>query len=600
MGGGSPTSMPDSTAEPIVTANRQENSSQDARSAGGHTLDGLSTGGGASPSIALWFAQCGVLLALLAAFSFVTAPIPAVNEPHYLGKAKHFWDPNWCPRDFFLDSLDVHAVFYAAIGGLTRIGSLEMTAVVGRLLALGWLASSLLHLVETLGGVATPRHSTTARNTIRSEGDVTAAVGGRYVFAMSRSFPVAVLTVALFLGLSTAGSLSGEWLVGGVEAKVFSYGCLWHAVACATTQRVIAAAALAGCAVSWHPLVGGWGLLALVGSGAWSLARPGERGQGDKASVESPLPIRPWRFVVAAGLFVLAALPGLIPALGALALGDAAGRAEATRIQVFVRLGHHLDPRTFPISAYTWYGLLTAAFFVGGWTRTEARTTRSRLNFWNGFVACAGLFALAGLLVGWGPRTAGLLKFYFFRLYDVALPLAVAHQWALVLGETLEKRDWRRGAWGTALGIATVLTALAIGAALFWKQQRPTPTGEEIRDFHTACRWIREHTPADALVLTPRNNATFRWQAQRSQYVSNKDVPQDAPSVLEWHRRLAYVKAFRDTLGDDGWTPAALARLHRETTINYVLAWRSDAHTSRPVFENGSFIVLATHPALVE
>ena len=56
---------------------------------------------------------CALLLvwAMFLSTSLIRAPIPAVNEPHYLGKAKHYWDPAWCAGDFLLDSSNPHLVF---------------------------------------------------------------------------------------------------------------------------------------------------------------------------------------------------------------------------------------------------------------------------------------------------------------------------------------------------------------------------------------------------------------------------------------------------------------------------------------------------------
>ena len=49
-------------------------------------------------------------IALIFALFFIhgAAPVPEVNEPHYLAKAKHYWNPDWCSRDFFLQSADAH------------------------------------------------------------------------------------------------------------------------------------------------------------------------------------------------------------------------------------------------------------------------------------------------------------------------------------------------------------------------------------------------------------------------------------------------------------------------------------------------------------
>jgi hypothetical protein len=40
------------------------------------------------------------------------------------------------------------------------------------------------------------------------------------------------------------------------------------------------------------------------------------------------------------------------------------------------------------------------------------------------------------------------------------------------------------------------------------------------------------------LFLTPRLNLSFKWRAGRPEVVNRKDVPQDARSIIEWHRRI--------------------------------------------------------------
>src|SRR5690606_4924242 len=73
-----------------------------------------------------------VVFGMFLAFSVIRAPLPAVNEPHFLAKAKHYWDPAWCPGDLFLDSADAHLVYFQAIGLVAQVLSLEATAWLGR------------------------------------------------------------------------------------------------------------------------------------------------------------------------------------------------------------------------------------------------------------------------------------------------------------------------------------------------------------------------------------------------------------------------------------------------------------------------------------
>ena len=64
-----------------------------------------------------------VLLAVWATFFFygaIAAPVPGVNEPHYLCKSKHFWQPAWCERDFFLASPEA---FSPVLAILAMIGA---------------------------------------------------------------------------------------------------------------------------------------------------------------------------------------------------------------------------------------------------------------------------------------------------------------------------------------------------------------------------------------------------------------------------------------------------------------------------------------------
>ena len=65
-------------------------------------------------------------------FVYTASDVPAVNEAHYLTKAKHYWNPQWCQRDLFLASADAHVVFYWSVGWLTRYFTLPQSAWIGR------------------------------------------------------------------------------------------------------------------------------------------------------------------------------------------------------------------------------------------------------------------------------------------------------------------------------------------------------------------------------------------------------------------------------------------------------------------------------------
>jgi hypothetical protein len=63
------------------------------------------------------------------------------------------------------------------------------------------------------------------------------------------------------------------------------------------------------------------------------------------------------------------------------------------------------------------------------------------------------------------------------------------------------------------------------------------------RDWVSACQWIHENTPRDAIFLTPAGQQTFKWYSSRGEVITWKDAPQDAAGMAEWLRRVQDVLA---------------------------------------------------------
>ena len=79
-------------------------------------------------------------------YGAVADPAPGVNEPHYIGKAKHFWAPAWCPGDLLYESSNAHWMFYFTVGYWAKWLTLPQLAWAGRLVGYGatrhWLAAN--------------------------------------------------------------------------------------------------------------------------------------------------------------------------------------------------------------------------------------------------------------------------------------------------------------------------------------------------------------------------------------------------------------------------------------------------------------------------
>jgi hypothetical protein len=469
-----------------------------------------------------WLRAAGEILTVACIFAAAGCwPVPDVNETVYLTKARHAADPAYAAGDFFLETPDAHGVFYLVMGPLAAALPLETAAWIGRLA--GWLtlAAGFRHLAMPLIG--------------------SPAAGGTW----ARLAAAAIFSLAL-----RTTHAAGEWVLGGCEAKVFAW-----ALALAGLGELVrgrpAAWLLFGGATALHPIVGGWAAVAAIA--AWWMS--------PAAQVRfSP---RVTGGFVAAGLALAAA--GVLPAVGLSADVDAATRAEAARIYVVERLHHHLLPRTFPPGFIPRHLLAIVAWWL--LDRLAAQSApRRRLT---AFTLAAIGISLTGLLIAavepWAASVAyGLLRYYWFRLADVAVPLALAFAAAAVLACDATCRRLLPLSPRLVRGLATALLALDLAAE---SRHWPLPGRElapradskvEAAAWAEICDWVKGNVPPGTCAVTPRGAASFTWRTGLPEVVSWKNSPQDAASLVAWRRRITDCFSARGTIRDMERTTAAL------------------------------------------
>lgn len=512
--------------------------------------------------------------------SVIAAPKPGINEPHYLCKARAFAEPGWCERDFFLQSANAHSCFFLITGAATRFLPLPLVALGGRIVSLVLLAAGWERLTRAVGLTR---------------------------FAQ-------FIAGAVFATVSQLGSFSGEWLLGGFESKVASWGLALASIGIAIdgVRRncpgiMVCAGAMCGVATALHPVVGGW--VALCTASAIALRLVTVRSAGSR-----------WKSLCGLATFcvgeLVCALPGLIPAIrlvtdDTLPVKD---RELASYIQVFWRLSHHLDP-----TELVWQQWAYAAVLCGviGWCavvllRSKSGSEsaprpvmdRTGVNLLLLVFAMSVLLAAVGVAIGWHSVPAqemtgwawraSLLKFYPFRTFDALLPIVAAISVAAVVSTRTEapKSGWSGGHTDDIL--AALLSAMIIATIV----SQPTPPGytpAQYADWKAACDWIRTSTPADTLVLTPRESFGFKWFAERAEYVCYKDCPQDAPGILEWNKRLWQIHdwSLASSSGDAIYSDAELAEIGQRTGCEFLLTRTLGPFESEPVARFGEWMVLS-------
>ncbi len=457
-----------------------------------------------------------LLMLVLLLFYWGSVRPPDVNESHYLTKAKHFHDPGYCPRDYFLNSSDAHYVFYATFGRLARDLPLPAAAWIGRILAYTLLAAAWFRLCWSL----TPAHG------------------------------VAFFSAALWVTLIDWGQMSGEWLLGGIEAKVPAYALVLMALGDLVRSRWTRLWIWLGLASAFHVLVGGWSVVAVMGS-----------------LLILPKTQRPaWRalavgWTLGGGI----ALAGLVPAVGLSWDVPAEQLAAANRIYVFSRLPHHLLLSHFPV--YRIVRMTLLALLLGGsfWVFRQQWTLRRVLAVAGMTLLLAASGAAIEQLAGVTDPGTALLRFYWFRSADILVPAGLALTAAVCIGRAAEGRHPGR----------LVVTSLTLIAVLYgaWdvrqrRLDRSIPPADwqglvrsefRLRQWQDVCRWCATNTRPDALFLTPVYHQTFRWWSSRSEVVNRKDIPQDARGILQWKTRL----------DDARW----LCHIVREGTPSEAAAW---------------------------
>ena len=255
-------------------------------------------------------------------------PVPEVNEPNYLGKAIHFWNPAWAPHDFFLQTADTHWVFYFTFGWLSRWLSPTALAWFGRLLTWGLMAWAWRRLS----------------------------------FAVAPQRWLAPLTAALFLAMIQHGNMAGEWVVGGVEAKGFAFVLVFLALESLVGGRLEPDTRAAG------------GRVGVSCPGR----RLGNRGRGNRLDSFRPRapPLRSlWPGLLGGLIF---SLPGLIPATAA--RPRYAGRNDPPGQRTLCLLATAASPRRVEVSAGT-----TRALRVSLPALARSRTRQGRMS-----PACVG------------------------------------------------------------------------------------------------------------------------------------------------------------------------------------------------------------------
>ena len=286
---------------------------------------------------------------------------------------------------------------------------------------------------------------------------------------------------------------------------------------------------------------------------------------------------------------------------------------------MFERLPHHLFSLSFEVGYVPRQMLLWTLLFV---LCSVTTVTSSQRRLQKMIFAAMGLAAVAFVL-SWiasiGPTTAdsqssatkfaaSLLRFYWSRLADILVPIGVT-LFGLQFVASLWFSEKKAGRWLT-LSIAMLCVYDS------WNQSRhlpwlPTPwsttttrsdrmmTSDD--DWRDVCRWVENHTPPNAVFITPLYANTFKWYTGRAEVATWKDMPQDAMSVVEWWRRINDMYAtgsqnpndrWRNSIAELGWQRLnELGTRYGANIVIIELTPNAPRLNVQPLYENKTYAV---------
>jgi len=412
------------------------------------------------------FARALAELILIFAIFFIYGawPVPDTNEPYYVGKAMHSWKPDVLKNDTFLNSHDTHWLFYKTFGWLTLYMGLDAAVWVGRsvlwfALAFGWYRLS------------------------------------RVVVPIPWASVISAMIFSCFL---VKFQMAGEWIIGGIEGKVFSYVFVFLGLDALARNRWNLMWVLFGMAAAYHPVVGGWAVVA--GGIAWLLQRRSDRVPLKRMLL--PLLIGGAISLIGVAPAIMMDRPGKASDFGLQASGDEGQESEENieanpevrspeseafnkikekswYIAVFKRLSHHQLPYAFRTSWVIRLSLLTVAWLLCAavvWGRKTIRPDDPQAVPDNEpilqppappgfriacFIVATILISCTGFIIAYGLRVplsegnrflfvplpeelpnkavlaAKFLRFYWFRMTDFTIPLGMALCGTAILYRTI-------------------------------------------------------------------------------------------------------------------------------------------------------------------
>lgn len=434
------------------------------------------------------------------------------NEMDVLPSAYSVYNTGWLAHDRYLSlSIPYRELFGYIIGYFIDIAGFIPVLILGRILTYSLFAIAYYKLLE----------------------------------AAKVHFLIGALSLIAYLFWFGDGAFYGEWMVGGLETKAFSYVFLIFSLSSFLKKQVRACLFFAGLALSFHIMVGGYFMICLL-----------------LVLLISHLKREPLLsdFIKNSFYFFLGGAWGLFGVYSHLNVGSETN--YGWEIYTQIRVPYHVFPKFSP-----WSLIVPFVFFLFNFLNFKLSKSDA-LRTLSAFGIAAYTISLIGFLVYFLGETS-LLRFYLFRFNDAIQPFLVI----IILGSILS------GYIGFSKNIiyrviAPVLTFSFVGFCFansnnLIGQMSPSNYSEKAMLNKSSVdlimsEWIKENTDPESVFIVPPDMSNFYMEANRSMFVSWKHSPQSANEIEEWYRRITLLNRGKDAMVENLFGQEDLARNYSE------------------------------------
>jgi len=436
------------------------------------------------------------------------------NEMDVIPYGRALYNSNWLSNDWYLNlKIPYRFLFSYPVGYFSDIFGFLKTIYIGRLFSYLFFAISINKLI----------------NTIRS----------------SQIFIYYLLALITFFSFFGHGSGAGEWMIGGLDTKVFAYGFVILSISYFIESEIKKWLIFSGLAISFHLLIGFYSLLSFLPLIIIYQTK-------SENYIKDTIKLLPY-FIIPASIGIYGIIYQLIIASGNIS-------NIGWDIYVNIRVPHHTIPSV--LSRKYWIFLV---IFSSINIYIFIKTKIINIKYISIYTLTTVGISLLGLVVFFIFGNSHILKYYFFRFADVMLPLLTLISITYFIIEELKTLPTKTKKLINFSIIIIVFSFFAFKIKLI-NSEYNSYSNQKSYDTEMIA-WVKNNTTANDIFIVNPNSDMFYINYERPMFVSWKHSPQNNNDIIEWYNRLKLLNG-----GNDFSTLNEITTNYENITENQILA----------------------------